>query len=71
MATIKIDLGEEFTCKTYYNSDSDQGIEVKKGKKLIGTIQGLDIPNEDGDDYQKELANFTKEVEILLDENYY
>ena len=72
MNNIKIDLGgDEFTCRSYYNSDSDQGIEVKKGKKLIGAIQGLNIPDENGDDYQKDLAYFTKEVEILLDEKYY
>lgn len=72
MTTIKIDLGGDvFSCRSYYNSDSDQGIEVKKGSKLIGTINGLEIPDENDEDYQKELAKFTKEVEILLDEKYY
>ena len=72
MATIKIDLsGDVFSCREYFNSDSDHGIEVKKGKKLIGTIQSLEIPDEEDEDYQIELAKFTKEVEILLDENYY
>lgn len=72
MATIKIDLGGDvFSCRSFYKSDSDQGVEVKKGSKFIGIINSLEIPNKKDVCYQKELAKFTKEIEILLDEKYY
>jgi hypothetical protein len=72
MGSIKIDLGGDvFSCREFYDVDSDRGgIEVKKGKKLIGEIWDLSIPSKD-EDYKENMSKFNKKVEEFLDENYY
>jgi len=62
--SIKVVFGSDsFTCIELLNDD--MSIEVKKGKKIIGHIDNLRIPNEN------DMDKFIKSIESFLDENYY
>ena len=66
--------GDEFTLTYFFNTDKNggsEGIDVNKkcNKEHVGEIYGVSLPDEDDEDFDKEL--FEKRITNWLDDNYY
>ena len=69
--TFKLfEFGNEYTCKYYFDADtSTSGVEVYNGDNHVGSIVGLEIPDETDEDYQELAEKFTNEVIDWLVDN--
>ena len=63
--TITTILGS-YKCRTYFNDDNDNGIEVSINGNHIGRMFGMNLPDEDDDD---EINEFRDELEVWLCDN--
>ena len=64
--------GGVYTCQSYFNDDSDNGVEVKEGDKelnsYLGKIVGVELPDEMD---EEAVEKFTDVVENWLIDNEY
>jgi hypothetical protein len=71
MNTFKFsEFGNDYTCRYYFDADtSTSGVEVSNGDNHVGSIVGLEIPDEDDEDFKELAKDFTNEVIGWLVEN--
>ena len=67
-------LYQDIECRTYFNDDNDNGVEIKVEGEYLGTMVGTSLPctNEDEENEtfdEDELTDFINEVENWIIEN--
>lgn len=61
--------GEKFTVKIFFDVDTQEsGVYIKKGRKYIGEIVGLDLPDKSD---VEQVKQFEKEITEWLSEKEY
>lgn len=62
--------GDEIECTPFYDVDLGYGgLDINHLGDYLGKMLCVEIPDEDDEDYEKLLQNFTDEVENWLVEN--
>lgn len=65
--TITTDLGDTVRCRSYFNDDIDNGIELFINDNRLGSLHGYCLPDEDDEKGIKEFTNVLEDW--LIDNN--